>query len=527
MIKLGKWLTIEETADVAVYRKKIHISDDIYKNVETTCNRLNEWTNSGKAIYGVNTGFGELVNVHIPHNDMKKLQLNLIKSHSAGQGNYFNEEVTRSIILARLNYLIKGYSGVSTELVKLLENFLNLNILPLIPEQGSVGASGDLVPLAHLALALTGDGFVKYKGEIIPAIDALNAENLQPIELGPKEGLAMINGTSGMTGAAVIAMTQSFELLKLAVMASSLYVQALNGSKRPFYEIGHTLKHHTGQIEIAKQIRNLIDGSKLTVSQQEMIDAMHAKTTKNKDSDKVSSSDIFIQDAYTLRCIPQILGPVLDTFHFVKKNIENELNSCNDNPLLFDDPAESFHGGNFHGQYVAMSCDQLNIALTEIGVLAERQLNRLLDPHINGDLPPFLASGKPDLNCGFEGAQYLATSIASENLDLAAPASVKSISSNGANQDVVSMGLIAARKSLKLNENIFQIVSLLCAACYQASLFKGTDKFSKKGQSFLHSMSSVIGEYTEDVYFSKYHSQLKEHLKSNEFNEFISENIGI
>jgi histidine ammonia-lyase/tyrosine ammonia-lyase len=518
MFLLGNWLNLEDHYNIVKNNIKIIIDDDTYKKINDTHNRLKQWINSGNAVYGVNTGFGELVNVYIPFDKMKKLQLNLVKSHAAGQGNFFDEEITRSIILSRLNYLIKGYSGVSTNLVKLLESFLNLNILPIIPKQGSVGASGDLVPLAHLALALTGDGFVKYKGNIVPTETALKKENITPIELSPKEGLAMINGTSAMTGAAAIAIIRAFKLLKLSIMTSSLYVQILKGSKEAFKHRGHKLKNHNGQIKVAKLIRELISGSKLTVSQQKLINQMHKKVESNQ----ITSTDIYIQDAYSLRCIPQILGPVLDTFNFVKNNIENELNSCNDNPLLFEEPNKNFHGGNFHGQYIAMSCDQMNIAIAELGVLAERQINRLLDPHLNTDLPAFLASGTPGLNCGFEGAQYLATSIVSENFDLAAPSSIKSISSNGANQDIVSMGLISARKSLKLNENVFNILSLLTLSTFQASCFRNSNDFSSKGQTILNQLSNVIEEYKEEIYFNKYHNNLKLYIESNEFDNFIN-----
>lgn len=523
-MQLGKTkLSIDDVYNIAVREEKINISATALKKVRDANKRLNSWIDTGRTIYGVNTGFGELVNHHISKENINDLQYNLIRSHAAGQGGDFSPEVCRSIITARLTYLVQGYSGVSEELIILLTDFLNKNIIPVIPQQGSVGASGDLVPLSHLALALIGEGLAFYKGEKVRIADAMAKEELKPINLGAKEGIAMINGTSAMTGASIIALKRAENLLKTAVLASSLVIETLEGSEQPYKEIGHVLKHHQGQQKVAALIRKAIKNSLLIRSEKKLVQCIMQSIDTNA---TVSCSDAFLQDAYSLRCTPQILGPVADTLNFVRINIENELNSCNDNPLLFEKLEDIFHGGNFHGQYLAMSCDYMNIAIAEIGVLAERQLNRLLDPHLNKSLPPFLAYENAGLTCGFEGAQYLATSIVSENFDLAAPSSIKSISSNGSNQDIVSMGLIAARKSLTLTENVENILNMLLTACLQAAVIHGKDKYGVLTGEFI-SIAPDLFPYRDDYPFNELFNRIKVFTDSAEFKKWLDSNFSV
>jgi histidine ammonia-lyase/tyrosine ammonia-lyase len=464
-----------------------------------------------------------MAQVIIPPQYKSELQRNLLKSHAAGGGQPFSDEIVRAIMVTRLNCLMKGYAGVSPQALELIQHFLNRGIHPVVPQQGSLGASGDLAPLSHLALPLIGEGYVRGQRGSRNASEVLREENLEPIELGFKEALAMINGTSAMTGIACLVIVKARKLLQLAILAGADVLQCLGGSVGAFNGRGHELKNHEGQILVAGVLRSLLAGSRLVRDHR---DLMRSISERSAQSDGVVETSILLQQAYTLRCIPQILGPVADTIKFCKKIFEEELNSCNDNPLIFESPEESFHGGNFHGQYVAMGCDYLNIALTEIGVLAERQLNRLLDPHINGELPPFLASGYAGLFCGFEGAQYLATSIASENLDLAAPASVKTIPSNGQNQDVVSMGLISARKSLQLCDNVATILTVLVAACYQASHFIHSGGFSPVIKGFHRELSNLlITEYKDDFPISELIAAVRGYLMSEPCWSFLDTHI--
>ncbi|MCI0391353.1 MAG: aromatic amino acid ammonia-lyase [Acidobacteria bacterium] len=508
----GENLSAFDVYRVAVQGEKVSLDQNGLERVKASFDRVQKWGAAKQPVYGVNTGFGELANVIIPPQYKSELQKNLLRSHAAGSGQPFPDEIVRAIMVSRLNCLMKGYSGVSLQALEMMRHFLNRGIHPVVPQQGSLGASGDLAPLSHLALPLIGLGRLRVRGgEARPASEVLEEENLKPLEPGFKEALALVNGTSAMTGVACSALIRAHKLLQLAVFASADLLQCLGASTRAFDHRGHALKNHAGQVLIAQALRRLLDGSTLTPDHRELMKSISEQAERHNG---VAETTILLQPAYTLRCIPQILGPVADTLNFCRRIFEEELNSCNDNPLIFETAEDAFHGGNFHGQYVAMGCDYLNIALTEIGALAERQLNRLLDPHINGKLPPFLASGDSGLFCGFEGAQYLATSIASENLGLAVPASVKSIPSNGQNQDIVSMGLISGRKSLQLCDNVLTILSVLIAACYQASHFIGPEKFNSPISELHLELSSLFGLYKDDFPISELITETRDHLMS-------------
>ncbi|MFI9511234.1 tyrosine 2,3-aminomutase [Nocardia sp. NPDC052566] len=491
----GDDLTIADLYSVAVQGEQVQMDDVQLKIVAETCDRIQRWAADQHPIYGATTAFGEMVRMSIPPRYETRLQENLLRSHAAGGGTLFPDDVVRAILVARLNCLIKGYSGVGVDILQLMGEFLNRRIHPVVPQQGSLGASGDLAPLSHLALPLIGAGRVRYRGEILSAAEVLAVQGLKPVRLGYKAGLALINGTSAMTGTASLAVMRAERLLRLALWASAAFIQLMRGSTGAFDDRGHSLKNHKGQTAIAAVIRKLLSGSELTLEHRDVM----REITKIVGTDtEIVETPRYLQNAYTLRCVPQILGPVLDALGYCRRIVEEELNSCNDNPLIFDTPENIFHGGNFHGQYVAMSSDFLNIALTEIGVLAERQLNRLLDPHLNIEYPAFLALGDKGLFSGLQGSQYLATSIAAENLDLAAPVSVKTIPSNGQNQDVVSMGLIAARKSLQLADNVQTIVSVLVAACYQAAAMTGFSRFSPGVRGLFDLLSEKVSPYRDD-----------------------------
>jgi histidine ammonia-lyase/tyrosine ammonia-lyase len=518
----GENLSISGVYAIAFHGEIVELDQGRLDKVQKAHQRIQEWGEAEYPIYGVNTGFGDLVHIIIPPQYKSQLQYNLVRSHAVGSGPLFPDEIVRAIMAVRLNCLIKGYSGANPQTLELMRQFLNRGIHPVIPQQGSLGASGDLSPLAHMTLPLIGDGYVRVKGETRCSSEVLAEHNLQPIKPGFKEALALINGTSAMTGAACIALVRAYKLLQWEIIASADLLQCLGGSTRAFEARGHDLKNHRGQIKIAQALRRAIAESTLTRD--------HAEIMKSIKQHKANASDVvdvpvFLQHAYTLRCIPQILGPVLDTLEFSRKLVEEEVNSCNDNPLVFETPEETFHGGHFHGQYVAMASDYLNIALTEIGVLAERQLNRLLDPYLNGDLPAFLAHGHPGLVCGFEGGQYLATSIASENLDIAAPSSIKTIPSNGQNQDVVSMGLTSARKSLQLCENVGTILSVLIAACNQASHFIGRQKFNPTITQLHERLAALGGRYLDDFPLNELLSKVRDLVTSEELWPYLDAQV--
>ncbi len=523
MIITGENLSIYDVYKIAVAGESVELDKTSLNKVSQCYERVQEWGDAEHPIYGVNTGFGELVCMIVPSQYKSDLQRHLLRSHAAGGGENFSDEIVRAIMVTRLNSLMKGYSGTSLQAVELLQQFLNRRLHPLIPQQGSVGASGDLAPLAHMAITLIGDGYLRVNGQVRKAAEVLQEQNLEPLELGYKEALALINGTSAMTGTACIALVRAYQLLKLAIVATADVVQCLGGSTRAFDASGHILKNHLGQIKIAQVLRHLLLDSHLTREHSDIMRAITAQRTGHHED--VFEGTIYLQNAYSLRAIPHILGPVLDTLDFCRKMIEEEVNSCNDNPLFFDTPEETFHSAHFHGQYVAMCCDFMNIALTEIGVLAERQLNRLLDPHLNGNLPPFLASGNSGLFCGFMGGQYLATSIASENLGLAAPASINSIPSNGGNQDVVSMGLIAARKSLQLCENMSTMLAVHVTACNQAAYFLEREQFSPPIQQLHQKLDTIVSEYRDDVVLAEVIARVRAFLTSEQGWQYLDAQV--
>ncbi|RSM85754.1 aromatic amino acid lyase [Kibdelosporangium aridum] len=496
LVLTGSQLTLEDVHAVAVEKRAVAVDGACLDRVRATHERVQTWGQERRPIYGVNTGFGELAHVVVPPEKRTELQVNLLRNHASGAGKRLDDAATRAVLLARVNCLVRGYSGASEDAVALLVEFLNRGIHPVIPQQGSLGASGDISPLCHMALPLIGESAVVVDGVERDAGEVLAEAGLKPLELGFKEGLALINGTSASAGTAALAMHRAERLLNQAVFLGSVFVQVLRGSSRAFDARGHELKGHPGQIAVASALRNLINGSALT---REHVDLMNDITDRSGGLSGVQDVGLYIQSAYSLRCIPQILGPVLDTMAFCRRVIEQELNSSNDNPLFFDTAEETFHGGNFHGQYLAMASDYLGIAMGEIGVLAERQINRLVDPHLNGDLPDFLAWSDSGLSSGLSGTQYLATSIASENLDLMAPASVKSLASNAGNQDVVSMSLNSARKALTIADNVASILAVLGGCLFQASSWHGAENLSEDGRQWHQKLGKVLDIYEDAI----------------------------
>lgn len=403
--------------------------------------------------YGITTGFGKFCNVVISRDDNATLQKNLIMSHACGQGQPLPQDVVRAMMALRANALAVGSSGIRPKTVRQLLDMLNAGIVPVVPEKGSLGASGDLVPLAHIALVLIGLGEAFYKGERMPGLKALSLAGLRPATLEAKEGLALINGTQAMTAIGTLALHDAKILMKSADLAAALTVQALRGITDAFDPRIHELRRQKGQIDCASTMRNLLEGSKLTSRQGELR----------------------VQDAYTLRCVPQVHGASLDAIRYVDSIINNELNAVTDNPLIFPlpegEPGEErgdiLSGGNFHGQPVALAMDFLGIACSELANISERRLERLVNPALSEGLPAFLTSSG-GLNSGFMIAQYAAASLVSENKVLAHPASVDSIPSSANQEDHVSMGTIAARKAASIIGNARRVIAIELAAACQA-----------------------------------------------------------
>ncbi len=488
----GKKINFSDVLNVAKNNYPITLSDNAIRLINKATSIIEKWVKSGKVVYGMTTGVGDNIRILIPPRLAKELSENIIISHAAGVGKPLPTEVVRGMMLIRINTLAEGKSGVALPTIRLLTEMLNRHIHPVVPEQGSVGASGDLAPLSHIAITLIGEGLVEYKGKIDKTINVFRKLGLKPVSLTYKEGLALINGTTGMTAIAALLIPECELLLKIAQAITAISLEVLYASIEPFNKKGHLLKPHPGQLAIASNLSLLLLGSRLIKNVKQITSILEKEL-----SDDIKSSDIHRQEAYSLRCIPQILGPVWDILQFVKNTVYIELNAVDDNPLILSEN-EVFHGGNFHGQPIAMAMDYLAIALTEIGVLSERRTARLLDRTLNHDLPPFLASGEPGLNYGYQGAQYVATSLVAENRYLATPVSTQSISTNAQFQDVVSMGMIAARRTKQIFENTIQILTLELMCAVQAAEFRQAEKLSPASKTLYDVVREVLPKLQGD-----------------------------
>jgi histidine ammonia-lyase len=405
-------------------------------------------------VYGINTGFGLLANTSISGENVAELQRNLILSHSCGVGEPFSDAVVKAMMILRANALMKGHSGIRPAVIELLVELVNRNVTPMIPSQGSVGASGDLVPLAHMSAVLLGEGQAYFEGILHSGAEALRRAGLTPVTLEAKEGLALINGTQAMTAQGVLALHDSDILLKTADVSGSLTLEALSGIPSAFDERVHALRSHKGQMATASNLRRILAGSGLVYSQE------HER----------------IQDAYSLRCIPQVHGASKDAYGYVESVLTTEINSVTDNPILFPDDGDVISAGNFHGQPVALALDFLAIALSEIGNISERRIERLVNPQLSG-LPPFLTEVS-GLNSGYMIVQYTAAALVSENKVLAHPASVDSIPTSANQEDHVSMGSISARKALQILANVQNIVAIEILCACQALEFRDIELLS-------------------------------------------------
>lgn len=422
---------------------KLSLSPEVTKNIKAHRQIVEQVLAKGEVVYGINTGFGFLAQVQIAEKDLEKLQVNLIRSHACGVGTYMEPHMARALLLVKIHNLSFGASGITLECLQALIDLFNHDIVPIIPEEGSVGASGDLAPLAHLGLALLGEGDVYFQGSIVPAAAALEKVGLKPYLPKAKEGLGIINGTQFMSTMGAFVATYAWNLAKTADLISALSLDAMRGSISPFDSRIHAIRPHPGQITVAQNFLKLFSGD-------DAILASHKNCTK-------------VQDAYSFRCIPQVHGAVRSTLEHVRTTLNCELNSCTDNPLVFTN-GEVLSGGNFHGEPIAMVLDFLGIAVAELAGISERRIEKMTNPTFS-ELPAFLVKSS-GLNSGFMIPHVTAAALASENKILAHPASVDSIPTSADKEDHVSMGPIAARKALKIINNTAHVlaIELICAA---------------------------------------------------------------
>lgn len=449
MIRLdGSHLSIADVVSIARNFESVTLTENAQKNMEKSQLLVMELLHSQKTVYGVNTGFGSLSSAKINEEDIEALQVNLLRSHSCGVGKPLPVDVVRAMMVLRANSLAKGYSGIRPCVIQLLIDLLNARIHPEVPSKGSIGASGDLVPLAHIGLCLIGEGKVTYHDEQMSSAEAFDKTQLRPVSLGAKEGLALINGTQLMSALGCLFVWDAEQLLKHAQIAGAMSLEALKGTNQAFRKEIHLLRPHMGQLACAENLWKLTQNS-----------AIH-------DSHKSCSK---VQDAYTLRCMPQVFGASKDVFLFVKNVFEIEINSVTDNPLVFPDLSESISGGNFHGQPLAFALDFLAIALSELGNFSERRIARLVDSNLS-DLPAFLTKHH-GLHSGLMLPQYVAASLVNENKTLCHPNSVDSISSSANKEDHVSMGANAGLKLFHIFENVRTIIAIELLASAQGLEF--------------------------------------------------------
>lgn len=440
----GRSLRIADVVAVARGHARVEMTDAARAQMTTSNAIVNRIVERNDVVYGVTTGFGKLSDIAIPPHRLAELQVNLIRSHAVGVGPLLSEAEVRAMMLLRANVISKGYSGARAVLVDLLAGMLNAGLYPPVPEQGSVGASGDLAPLAHLALSLIGEGLL-FRGEQSgPAADMLRANGLEPVELGPKEGITLINGTQAHTAIAALLVHDTQRIWRAAHVAAAMSLEALKGTPVAFDARIQEARGQIGQEESARVMRRLLDNSEIRESHR--------------------SNDRRVQDAYGLRCVPQVHGPVLDALRWIEGMVSRELNAATDNPLVFES-GEMLSGGNFHGQAVAMALDFLAIAATNLAVISERRTDRLVHPDLNEGLPAFLS---PDAgtNSGFMMAQVTAASITSECKVLAHPSSVDSIPTDGSKEDVVPMAMGAAWKARRIVANVRNVlaIEMMCGA---------------------------------------------------------------
>jgi len=416
--------------------EKIELSESAVIAVKKAAAIVDEWSKSDDVIYGITTGFGKLASIKISPQDRQKLQENLLLSHACGVGEAYSEEITRAIMLLRINTLSRGFSGISLNTLQGLIDLLNAKIHPVIPCQGSVGASGDLCPLSHLAIALLGVGNVHYKGREMGAEEALFTAGLKPLKLETKEGLALNNGTTVMTAIAALCVIDGIKLAKLADIAASISIEAMHGVPYAFDSRTHALRPFKGQGNVASNIRRLMANSQIVENYK------HNR----------------VQDAYSMRCVPQVHGASRDAIDFIRTGVEIEINAVTDNPLIFPDDREALSGGNFHGQPIAMGMDFYGIAMAEIASISERRQARLVDSSLS-ELPPFLI---PDsgLNSGYMIPHYTSAAIVSENKVLAHPSCVDSIPTSANQEDHVSMGGYSARKAAAILDNTRKVLAI-------------------------------------------------------------------
>lgn len=472
----GRDLTIEQVVAVARGGEKAVIAPEAKEAVLKARRYVDQKVAEGAVIYGLTTGFGKFADTVISEDEVHLLQRNLIISHACGMGQPMTTEAVRAAMLLRCNALSRGHSGIRLETLETLLAMLNAGVHPIVPEKGSLGASGDLAPLSHIVLVMLGEGHAEYKGEILTGAEAMARAGIPTVKLVAKEGLALINGTQVLTGIGLLTVYDAVQLAKTADIAAAMTCEAQLGIKKAFDPKIHALRGHQGQMDCAANLLRILEGSNLA------FDTIPGK----------------VQDAYSIRCVPQIHGGSRDAIDYVWNAVSHEINAVTDNPIIFPDEDEVISGGNFHGQPMAIAFDLLGIAVSELANVAERRLERLVNPQLSNGLPAFLTK-HGGVNSGFMIAQYSAASMVSENKVFAHPASVDSITSSANQEDHVSMGNAAARQARMILENAQRVIGIELFCDYQALTLRGKEKLSPATRAVYDHIAKSVDPVEEDI----------------------------
>lgn len=479
---------------------QLHLSQSAAEAIAESRQLLDDLIARGKVIYGVNTSMGGFAKYLIPQKHAAHMQDNLIAAVATNVGPYFDDPTVRAGMLVRINSLARGVSAISPDNMKKFIQIFNAGICPCVPQKGSLGTSGDLGPLAAIALALTGKWKARYRSEIMPAADALKKASIEPLALSYKEGLALINGTSFMTGLACLLIEDSQKLIESYELITTLTLETLKGKRKAFSPLVHAEKPHLGQRACAMNIYNLLADSAMIADEDKISEELRSRF----DDDVVDSAQDQIEDAYSLRCTPQIVGPIRDCIEYVKQVVENELNSSSDNPLIIPKHGDAYHNGHFHGQYIAMAMDQLSLALTTLSNLSDRRIDRFMDSNNSNGLPPFLCASEQGIRLGLMGGQFMSASLTSENRSLCVPLSIQSLPSTADFQDIVSLGLLAARRAQEIFDNVLYVISfeLLCGC--QAADIRGVDKLGSRTTALYNAVRSFVPFFDQDQTLTSY-----------------------
>ncbi len=520
----GYSLTIEELIqagnDLSI---RVVIQDENWPKIRDCRKLVETWADEERCIYGVNTSCGGLVDHLLPKERDNEFQKNLVRSVATQVGKPFEDTLVRTFMIARANSLCRGYSGIKEKNLNIYLDMINTHVFPVVPRKGSLGTSGDLGPLACIASVGFGEWKAKYKGEVLPGKEAMKAAGVELMHLNAKEGLSLINGTSAMVGVGCTVIFEALNTLKNSDIIAAFAIETLMGRINPFDVRVHEQKYHPGQYATAMNLTKLLTGSEMAIDEQEL--SLELQTVLKK-HEGISVADIPVEDAYSIRCTPQFVGPTKESVNSAKEVLLRELNSSNDNPLIFTEFDTFIHNGHFHGQPISFAMDCLGISMINLGVVSDRRIDRFMDASNSVGLPPFLCKEDTGVRMGLMGGQFMTTSLVAENRTLAVPASIQSIPSTADFQDIVSFGLIAGRKTRKIVENTNHILAfeLMCAA--QAADLRGPEKLSPSGKIMYEAVRETLPYLDYDKVYMDDLETLKDRIESGEFVKKVEEAVG-